>query len=481
MEFTLEELEQEHTVLMGEAQTLLYTLEQFDTLQLQYASVGVCRSDVLSIEQLSGSGMDVNPNYFTEIPSQTNLNLAMEGLLEKMNAGVMALFGVVIAVIIAAFVWISKLFRGSDAASVSANSALAAAQEQLNAVMVQEALVKSKIAQAFDDGLLSSYQEKVVKPVEGILTPLVVAALDCASTALSSGGPLDQAKRDVSILRYLVDGVQYINPNDEIIKGMVYENFTEYLKSMAALIQPSIGTQESYNKQPSNFSGNRGIDFQAQPIRPILDLFAPANSSSKNVYAAGSPMSRKEYESIRKEAVSQLRLCNTPQAYSGMSASFKHNDKSYLLRPETYRDKKMFDEILARQAELGLRVYFDTKAAASRVDEIVKKLEETQKLVVRKRQAGEIPDRSRFEAFKTSLESVRADANLMSAYALFYDNFYRNQTKFFKTVYEGLKNVRRELEADLDAESSEELKRLIRESKKHPDELIERLKDLADR
>lgn len=481
MEFTLEELEQEHTVLMGEAQSLLFTLEQLDSLQFQYASVGVSRNDVLSLEQISGSPTDLNPNYFTEVPSQTNLNLAMEGLLDKMNAGVMALFGVVIGVIIAAFVWISKLFRSSDSGAASANAALAAAQQQLNTLMVAEAALKAKVDNDNESKVIELYRNLVIPPLKDVLVATTYAALDNTVSMFSHPGSLAEASRHSHVLRYITQGVQYINPNDEIVKGMVYENFDNYLTAMTALIQPTTPTQETYNRQQTSFTEAGGHNFTAQPVRPILDLFAVKPGPSRKIYADGNPMSAAEYESLRKKTIEELRQCTSPQVAQNLATTKMAEVKGSLLNPETYRLKEEFDKILTRQAELSISVYFDTKAASGRINEIVKNLEDTKKKVDRVRNSGGMPDKARFKAFKDSLDSVREDAKLMSNYALFYDNFYKNQAKFFRTIYEGMKNVQRELESRLNEETSESLKHAIRESKKHPDEMVERLKAIADK
>jgi len=482
MEFTLEELEQEHTVLMGEAQSLLLTLEQLDSLQFQYASVGVSRNDVLSLEQISGSPTDLNPNYFTEVPSQTNLNLAMEGLMDKMNAGVMALFGVVIGVIIAAFVWISKLFRSSDSGTASANAALAAAQQQLNTLMVAEAALKAKVEGDNESKVIELYRNLVIPPLNDVLVATTFAALDTSVSKFSSSGNLAFARQHSHVLRYITDGVQYINPNDEIVKGMVYENFENYLTAMTALIQPTTPTQETYNRQQTSFTEAGGHNFTAQPVRPILDLFAVQSGTSRKIYADGNPMSAAEYESLRKKTIEELRQVSSPQITKNISDFDKLAlGKGSLLNPDTYRLKEEFDKLLARQAELSISVYFDTKAASGRINEIVKNLEDTKKKVDRIRNSGGMPDKARFKAFKDSLDSVREDAKLMSNYALFYDNFYKNQAKFFRTIYEGMKNVQRELESRLNEETSESLKHAIRESKKHPDEMVDRLKAIADK
>ena len=481
MELTLEELEQEQSALESEARNLLYTLEALDTLSQRCTAVGVSRNDVLSIEQLSGSALDVNPNYFTEVPSQTNLNLAMEGLMDKMNAGVLALFGLVAGIIIAAFVWISKLFRSSSAESESANAALAAAQQQLNLLMVAEAASEDKVLQTLHASMGEILKRDMIPDIRKNLTIALACSMDPGKTQISYEGGLKDAASGRFHLSLLLKGVEYVNPNDPIMQGMVYRNFDAYLTSMMALVVPAVPTQESYNKEAPTVVLNAENEYTAQPIRPLVELFDVKSSLSKKTLSAHLPMELKTYAQLRDKGKELMSTFNTPQGFTeSLSKSTGYDTASALLNPITYIEKHRFDLVLVRYAELYNALHFDTKSAAGRVDEITKSIERTLKKIQSSRNSGGIPDSRLFNAYKNSLHSARADANLLAAFVKLYTDYWVSSKRLFKAMYTGMQNLQREMQAQLTTEESETLKRLIRDSKKNSDDMLERIKQLAD-
>jgi hypothetical protein len=61
-----------------------------------------------------------------------------------------------------------------------------------------------------------------------------------------------------------------------------------------------------------------------------------------------------------------------------------------------------------------------------------------------------------------------------------YTDYWVSSKRLFKAMYTGMQNLQREMQAQLTTEESETLKRLIRDSKKNSDDMLERIKQLAD-
>lgn len=482
MEFTLEELEQEQSARASEINNLIFTIESLERLQYQYNCEGFCRNDVLSIEQLSGSPLDVNPNYFTDQPSQTNLNLAMEGLLDKINIGLVALFAGVAALIAAVFIWIAKLFRGDRGGSSSQELAIAAAKAQRAAHIAAEAAVSDPSVQNAMMRIQELYEKNLIQPVREKLSLLTVMVLDQSNTNISTGGSLAAVKDNHPHLRYLVDGVRYVDPNSPQGKGVIYEAFVDFTTNMSKLIENSKVSQETYDHSRPMTDELGGVAMLKQPLLPVLELFATRESYSKVLLQRTVGVRGKtEYEQLRTTARQLLKESINHQTLHASNATRGYESQGALVSFRTYSESEEFNRVLARHAEAVDLVYFDTTSAAGKIDEIAKTIEAIKTKLTKKRNDGGFPDKARFTEFSETLTSIRADASFMAAYAEYYTSFYNQQTSYFTTVQSGLKNIAREITGMLSSEGREEAKKLLKSYERTNDDMITRLDTLAKR